>query len=207
VPRICLNNTSEFCSCLRQWSTPSVVGWGTALQARRLRVLSATRSFRFFIDLILPASDPPGGGGNGDRCVGLTPWPPSRLIFWKTWESQPLGFLRTYLGLYRGSYSFAWYKTHCVVITASMQLVLFRKYARFLLWELFKTQKWSAGSTGSVVHTKASGSCRKHCALINNQKYQILSQNHFDELLPQRSFSSNNLPYSTYPLPAFYVHV
>ena len=74
----------------------NAVGWGTALQAWKSRVLFRIVSFDFFIDKILPPALWPCGwlclwqkwvpgifpGGKGGRFVGLTNLPPSCRLSW-----------------------------------------------------------------------------------------------------------------------------
>jgi hypothetical protein len=80
------------------------VGWGTALQAGRLRV-----RLEFFIDIILLAALLPwgwlrnifwgGGGGKDGRCVRLTTLPSSCSDCLEIWELQPPWILRACPGL------------------------------------------------------------------------------------------------------------
>ena len=84
------------------------VGWGTALQAVRLRIRFPIMSLEFFIEINLPVALWPWSwlslyqkwvpgispGCKGGRCVWLTTLPPSNADYLEIWEPQPPGALK-----------------------------------------------------------------------------------------------------------------
>jgi hypothetical protein len=94
-------------------SSGGAVGWGTAIQAVRLRIRFPMVSLEFFIDIILPAAQWPWGntasnrnkyqeyfmGGKGGRCVGLTTLLLSCVDYLEIWEPQTHGTLWACPGL------------------------------------------------------------------------------------------------------------
>jgi hypothetical protein len=93
------------------------VGWGTALQAGRLRCRFPMVS-EFLIDIILPAvlwlwsrlrlltEMSTFLGSKGGRCLGLTTLPHSCADCHEIWESQPPGTPRSCPDLYRFCFTF-----------------------------------------------------------------------------------------------------
>ena len=114
-----------------RWARCGAIGWGTALQTRRSRVLFPMVLLEFFFDIIfLPHYDPEVDsasngnecqeyflGSKGGRCVGLITLPFSCADCHEIWEPQPRGTLRDSPVLYRDccttfflSYEAVWFE-------------------------------------------------------------------------------------------------
>ena len=131
MSKLVLFCTALYLYCFSSWSVlinyinlngacGGTVGWGSALQARRLYFQFPMVSVAFFINIILcphygHGVDPPHNRnkyqeyfqwGKGGWCIGLTTLSPSFANCLEIWEAQPPRTLWAWIALIRGCFTF-----------------------------------------------------------------------------------------------------